>query len=387
MSRKTSFTSFVKSRILSFKKRLFKIINKEFNPYPKLPSDIYLNPSDRHVQEYESLPLCLSWKRAKTNNNVDWQKGARKKLAELTGYEACKKAPIVSYSLIHNENDGFYRRSIYLRINNEIDIPVNLIWKRQKVNFPLPIMICLQGTNCGANLSWGEALNPLDHIRIFNGYAIAIDAAKRGYLAVCIENSCTGERQERNIKPRSEDPCIDAANHTLLLGRTLLGDRASDISTVLAWLKVNHDDLPIHWDQNRIHVLGHSAGGTVALIVAALDTRITGIVASSCIGFIRETIGRRRDPSGQNVIPGILNWMELDDIVGLCAPRPFLTVSGVNDHIWPFEGALRVVQSASHIYDTFGAKNMIMAVSAEGPHMFHQKVTWEMIDTVFGYVK
>ena len=45
---------------------------------------------------------------------------------------------------------------------------------------------------------------------------------------------------------------------------------------------------------------------------------------------------------GQNVVPGILRWLELDDVVWPHAPRPLLTVSGRNDHIWPYAGAERV---------------------------------------------
>jgi hypothetical protein len=40
------------------------------------------------------------------------------------------------------------------------------------------------------------------------------------------------------------------------------------------------------------------------------------------VGYLRDTLMTRADPSGQNIIPGILQWLEMDDLVGLCAPHP-----------------------------------------------------------------
>ena len=91
-------------------------------------------------------------------------------------------------------------------------------------------------------------------------------------------------------------------------------------------------------------VLGHSAGGTVALFGAAVDERIQGCVASGCIGFIRETLLKRRNESGQNTVPGILNWLELDDVVSLVAPRPLLAVTGLQDHLAVFQAVLAVAR-------------------------------------------
>jgi hypothetical protein len=85
---------------------------------------------------------------------------------------------------------------------------------------PRPIMICLQGTNTGAHLSWGDVRFPDDIDKKQRGYDVAVQAAKRGYLAVAIEQSCFGERSERQIVPRSAAPCIDATLHAMLLGRS-----------------------------------------------------------------------------------------------------------------------------------------------------------------------
>jgi len=257
-------------------------------------------------------------------------------------------------------------------------MPVTLIWHSEADTKPMPVLLCLQGTASGADLSWGRIQSPADPIKIALGYTMTLAASARGYLAVCPEISALGERRERNIRPRSADPCIDAANHALLLGRTLLGERVTDIQAVVSWIQDGGTGFSI--DLDRIGILGHSAGGSIALHAAALDPRLQFLVISSSLGFIGAENGRRRDPAGQTVIRGIVQWLEIDDIVRLCAPRPFLTVSGKMDHIWPFSGASKVVESAGDLYAALHSKDHIRAVSVDGSHAFHAQETWAAFD-------
>jgi predicted dienelactone hydrolase len=165
--------------------------------------------------------------------------------------------------------------------------------------------------------------------------------------------------------------------HAILLGRSLIGERASDVSAVVNWLIAEHETLAINREQIRI--MGHSSGGSVALMTAALDTRISAVLACGCIGFIRDTIARRRDDQGQNVIPGILNWLEMADIVGLVAPRPFATVAGTDDHIWPAAGAVAVVAQAKPIYERLGAAEHLCCIAEPGGHRFRPAVSWQAL--------
>lgn len=221
---------------------------------------------------------------------------------------------------------------------------------------------------------------PADFERIAGGSGNALAAAERGYLAVAVEQSCFGQRREQKLAKASADPCIDAAMHAVLLGRTLIGERATDISATIDWLLSRDAGLAI--DPKRIHIVGNSSGGTTALFSAAMDTRIQAIIAGGCVGYIRETIGVRGDSSAQNTIPGILEWLELDDIVGLCAPRPMLIYSGDTDHIWPFAGARKVADSARVVYEAIDAGDALAAVSAKGGHRYYPEVFWPAFETL-----
>lgn len=266
---------------------------------------------------------------------------------------------------------GLSRRRFYLAAWPDGDIAVDMVWSTAQT-YPAPAMLCLQGTNSGAHLSWGEVRMPVDPVKISQGLDFACQAASRGFIAVCIEQLCFGERRERTLVPRSADPCVDAFHHALLAGRTLLGERMSDVSAVIDWLEAGDHGVEI----GQIYALGHSSGGTTALHATAVDERIAGVIASGCLGPILDTIAARRDSAGQNTIPGMLEWFELADVAALCAPRPLLAISGARDHIFPFSGVAKVVDRARAAYRAEHVEDKIRAVEAPGGHRFCSALAW-----------
>ncbi len=363
----------IHAKLLAIKRRLLIRFGRGFDPYPVPPEGIELSPSIGHFNDYELAPLALSWTQHSKGDVLDWQKSARAKLAELCGYTRQANATAASSPKQCDINSELQHRQFYLRLRGGSGIPVSIL-RRADTMEALPVMICLQGTNSGAHLSWGEARMPADPIKIAAGADYARQAVAQGYAAVCIEQTAFGERRETLLPQASRDPCIDTAGHALLLGRTLLGERASDVSSVIDWLETESSTLSL--DTTRIEIMGSSSGGSTAIIAAALDDRIGSVLASGCVGFIRDTIAKRGNASGQNIIPGILNWLEFDDIVGLIAPRPFLVVSGETDHIWPHAGAQRVIDNARHIYEAHNAGRAVEAVPAPGGHRFYPDIAW-----------
>ena len=193
---------------------------------------------------------------------------------------------------------------------------------------------------------------PIDHQRIGIGADMARQAAQRGYLAVAVEQLGFGTREERTLTPRSADRLIDAANHALLLGRTLQGEKCWDLSAAIDWLlgPDGRAALPVAIDPARLFLYGHSSGGSTALFAAALDTRIKGVVCSGSVGRFRATAGTRRNPNGELIVPGLLNWLEArrPDRAHRPAPlrraqrprRPYLSVFGGGRHGCPRRGLL-----------------------------------------------
>ena len=368
---------------LAAKARLARASGLARDPYPA-PPGVELSPSLAHARALAAVRPALRFS-DEASDLYDWQERARAKLAALTGFPVERAAPAATKPEDHALAGGFVRRRAYLRLWHGGHAPVDVV-RPERPSGPLIPLICLQGTNSGSHLSWGEARLPPDPVKIAGGSDYARQAARLGFAAFCLEQSCFGERRERHIVPRSASATIDAANHALLLGRTLLGERAGDVASVVDWIVSGEAArvMGMALASDRVSVMGSSAGGAVALYATALDVRLAACLASACVGFIAETIARRRDDSGQNVVPGILQWLETDDVAALCAPRPLLMVSGTRDHIFPAAGMERVAGSARRAYAKAGAPDALATLSPEGPHGFYPNVAWPAFHSLLG---
>ncbi|MFN0041989.1 MAG: hypothetical protein ACKVSF_02120 [Alphaproteobacteria bacterium] len=361
---------------LAARRRARLVLGLDADPYPQPPAGAELSPSIAHGRAVGAARPAISW-RYDGGDFSAWQSRARAKLIALTGFPARRAAPKSREPADFLLCGGMRRRRVYLELWDGTSAPVDVVWQADAQG-ALPAVICLQGTNSGSHLSWGEARLPPDPVKIAAGADYARQAARLGFAAFCLEQSCFGERRERALSPVSASATIDAANHALLLGRTLIGERAGDVASVVDWIASGAagQALSLELDTARVHAMGNSAGGAVALYAAAMDTRIAGVLASGCIGYVRDTIARRRDDSGQNVVPGMLNWLETDDVLSLVAPRPLLAVSGTRDHIFPASGMERVVASARDAYQAAEAGLALAALSPEGPHGFYPALSW-----------
>ncbi len=370
-----TFATQFRARRLALKRRLALGLRGRFEPYPTPPGDLGLSPSRAHYADFAEAKLALSWARAGIADPAAWQSAARAKLVELSGYRRREVRPEARHVRASRLDQRLRRRVHYLRLDPHSDVPVNLIWSDGESPAPRPVMLCLHGHNSGAHLSWGAALMPADPIKLGEGADYARQAASNGYLAVCIEQAGFGERREREMTRRGAAPCVDASHHALLLGRTLLGERASDVSSVIDWLEDGGAGMEI--DQARIHAMGNSTGGDIAVHAAAMDARITGVIASGCVGRLRETTARHH-ACPDAIIPGILEWLEYDDILALCAPRPILAVSGVRDHIYPYAELVRTVDGARAVYRALGADDKLRAAAGPAGHRFYPDVAWPL---------
>jgi dienelactone hydrolase len=156
-----------------------------------------------------------------------------------------------------------------------------------------------------------------------------------------------------------------------LLVTTVLGDAACGLSALVADERV---------DGSRIGSVGHSHGGNVTIVLAALDERVRFACASgSACSYKR----RMRDRSGiefSQVIPGILNLADIDGLLGLIAPRPLLLLSATED---PYSAdAPDVVQTATGAWEAVGAGEKLEHVRYEGGHALTPERTEKIVSWV-----
>ncbi|MDF1748830.1 MAG: alpha/beta hydrolase family protein [Alphaproteobacteria bacterium] len=345
-------------------------------PYPPAPDGVILSPSIGHALESREVVPQLPCPRSGTEAEITtWQIKARAVLSASMGWHSSSTPPKVTARVkqqpVSNDID---RETFYLRVRPDCDVPVHLLRSRHlDPGSSVPMILYLAGSTSGVHLAWGDARVPIDHQRLAIGCDIGRQAAARGYLVACIEQVGFGEREEQALPKRSANRTVDAHSHALLLGRSLMGEKALDVSGCLDWILSDPTNCI---DEERIFLFGHSAGGIAALYAAAVETRIQGVLASGSIGRIRDTIATRSTVGGDGIVPGILRQFETEDIVSMIAPRRFVGLSGNGDHIYPFDGVRSVVDAALRAYRTLGVEDRIMAQVAEGPHRYYPEETW-----------
>ncbi len=356
------------------------MVNRDINPYVEYPEGVSLSSFNSHYKEGKVTTHEMSFNKTNLGDVSGWQIKARHKLAELMSYDKTLIKINEKYKKKLSSVGEIKRLRYYLEGFDGNDIPVTLLWS-DKVNVH-SILICLAGSATGVHLLWGELLMPSDPARLLTGADVGIQAAERGFLVVCVEQRCFGEREERKLIPRSNARCVDAFMHSLLIGRTLIGENVTDISTVISWLEAC--SLPIEVkNKKNVWLYGHSTGGTHAVYAAAIDERINGVVGSGCLSPIAETLLKRRNPEGDAILPGFLKWFEYHDLLCLCAPRPFIAVGGKTDHIFPSEGMKQVIDKAKIIYDERNASDNLQIVIGEGGHRMYTHDMWPILMRYF----
>ena len=367
------FKVWLKAKIIALKRRLFILIKKDFYPYPDVPKNVYLSPSDMHCETFKNLEQRLSIR----NNNIaieDWQQKARSKLEELIGFNSqlyCDTNLTKKYIFKKKYN----RKRIYIKFDTKRFAPIDLI---SKINNSKPkgIMICMQGTNSGAHLNLGEIRMPADPYKVFNKSDLAIQAADQDFLAISYERIGYGERQERKLEKISLNPSLDTSLHSILMSSSMIGETASELVAILKWLKQEKDyNIPI-W------LIGYSAAGYAALITAAIEPQISGIAIGGCIGRANKTILKRRH-SAFHEIPSMLKWFDQDSIVSLMAPRPTIIISGHNDPIWPYEEAKFVVDIAKESFIKLDSSDNLNLIMGNKGHTYYPNLMWPSINKYF----
>ena len=103
-------------------------------------------------------------------------------------------------------------------------------------------------------------------------------------------------------------------------------------------------------DPGRIGVAGFSYGATMALFLAAWDTRVRATVVS---GYFSSWQSAHRVPynlCGSQVLFGMLGRLEHVDLGGLVAPRALLVESGRGDFLFPIEAATASMAELATVY-------------------------------------
>ncbi len=260
------------------------------------------------------------------------------------------------------------------------DVPCHLLLP--KTGGPFPAAICLQGHTTGMHVSLGRPRTADDAESITLGHEdFAVQAVRQGFAALALEQRAFGEREDQRPRERRSlhNRCHHPSMTALLLGRTLIGERAWDVSRAIDALAA----LP-EVDASRVAVMGNSGGGTVAYYAACLDPRIAVAMPSSSVCTYRHAIGRL-DHCHDNYLPGALQYFDMGDLAALIAPRPLIVVAGTRDPIFPLAGVEACYRTIAQIYAAAGVPERCRLIIGDGGHGFYPAQAWPAFHALAGW--
>jgi dienelactone hydrolase len=149
------------------------------------------------------------------------------------------------------------------------------------------------------------------------------------------------------------------ATYHIVRGELLMTKILEDCGAALEVLRT-------HTNATRLGVIGHSFGGTVALFLAALDTRVAFACSSGALCSYRKKMASGTALEMSLVIPGFQNRFDLDDLLRCVAPRKILVVSSEDDP--QTEDATELVRQARPAFDSQGCTFQLQHVRVLGGH-------------------
>ena len=302
-----------------------------------------------------------------------WKKEVREKLIELAGIKNIEKnsCPLQIEIESEEEKDGYKQIRFVFESERGAFVPCYLlIPDTGKEKYP--VAITLQGHSTGFHNSVGIVKYERDETYQPRGQ-FAIQAVKRGFIALAIEQRGMGERRPNERHQKAANMCEYTAHIALLLGRTILGERMWDVSKAIDALAF----FP-QCDVEKIVITGNSGGGTMSFYAACFDERIQLSVPSCAFCSYRDSIMNWFHCSC-NFIPHAYEWFEMQDLSCLIAPRNLVIVAGEADEIFPLYGVEKGYKTVKNIYEKAGFAENCRLVKTPKAHWWCEDIVWNAI--------
>lgn len=229
---------------------------------------------------------------------------------------------------------------------------------------------------------YGQGKNELFKTNWVNGEGPGEGLVKQGYVVLCIDAYCFGERQGKGPggpTEKGKDEELSWAKINLLKGRSLFGMMIHDDRMALTYLSSRPEI-----DPARIAAVGMSLGCLRSFWLAALDTRVKATVAVACLVRNQELIRNQRlNAHGiYYYIPDMLTKFDNESVVACIAPRPLLTLTGNQDQNAPVDGVQYINKAVSAVYRVTESSNRFKSVIYPGvrheftPPMWQETLVW-----------
>ena len=300
-----------------------------------------------------------------------WQMKARTKLFELLGMQNLKKSINNNFKIEYVKEEETYTEYRFT-LESEPGYTFPSVMRVPKgASGKIPVILCLQGHSKGMHISLGQPIYEGDQETISGGDRdFVVRALKEGYAAIAIEQRNFGEC---GGTPKGPD-CHVSSMSAIINGRTTIGERALDTSTVIDAIIEHFDFL----DTDNIALMGNSGGGTATYYIACLDERIKLAVPSCAVCTYKHSIAAMKH-CVCNFVPNITNYFDMGDLAGMIAPRKLVVVNGKEDNIFPEPGVIESFEIIKNLYAAAGVPDNCALVTGAGGHRFYADDAWPVM--------
>lgn len=189
------------------------------------------------------------------------------------------------------------------------------------------------------------------------------ELTRRGYLTIAID--------QRHYTPRTLLRDMRLAQEAVVRGYCLYRNLSWDVTRTVDYLLFRNDV-----DPRRIGCTGLSLGGQMTWLAAALDKRIK-VAACACGVTTLESMFREGTDVWSSIgafIPGMLKYTDIDEVISLIAPRPFIILAATNDEVFPISGAREAYRFARAVYSLYKAENKLRMFTDERLHSYSNRM-------------
>jgi len=328
-----------------------------------LGSGFLITPSELVLQfSYPEGERRLSFKNRSGEDLETWRNQCRAKLGELLNFRTPEPCPVKE--LRRAEHAGIAIQALVMQVSGDLSIPAYLLVPGRNTKPGIAVM---------AIHGHGE-VEPCIGLRDDYHHQFALKLAQQGYLVLCPELRGFGVLSDLDkgrqgycldYWPHDKERQFSLATDSFLKRKPMIGTTVEDLLRWEHWLGRN-------LQVEKIHAVGISYGGDLALLYPAFSSRVDRIFASGTLASFRVIFSECYNAPA-HCVPGILEWMDRSDIAGLNAPRPVtlqygeLDVPGPNNASAAYNATVAPsIEELRAIYARMNAADKVRLVVSKG---------------------
>jgi hypothetical protein len=271
--------------------------------------------------------------------------------------------------------ENFQRKRVLIDLEPGFSVPCFVtVPKKLRKGSRLPAVLCLHGHGGGKRDMLGLDLGRPGLPDYVEPYAMALHAARRGYITISPDFLAFGERVSGNPFGPKQDPCPIEFAWGQMAGVLPTNINVWTVKRCIDYLKT----LP-QVDGRRIAAMGHSFGGYMTTVATAVEPRIKAAVISGFM-FTMEAYHGHTWSCGSQVINNLLHYGDLSDIACTLAPRPTLVITGKYDCVTPFPFAAAAFKKIEKAFTLAGAPQRTGQFIFPGDHIFQPDAALDWLD-------